>query len=44
MAQAALNINDLDIDVLPGGAGEAVLFVPGVVIAVIIITYPTPAY
>ncbi len=40
----AIKIADANVNILPGGAGESVLFVPAVVIGVFALTYPTPAY
>jgi hypothetical protein len=41
----ALEIEDLGFEVLPGGASQPVLHVPAirVIIAVIVILWPTPA-
>lgn len=41
----AFEIADLDFDVMPGGASEAVLHLPAVrvVIAVVVILWPTEA-
>jgi len=40
---ASFDVEDLNFDVLPGGANEPVLHV-GAVVAVVFLVYATPAY